>query len=116
MARLMKRVRRYQVPAEGVFSGVVGFTDVAVRTPRGTFNIRIEAAPGSPGWPLSEEARKAKFLDCAARALGQSGAKALLETVWRTAALADISAIAETATPSGETGIHPSPLQTRSAV
>ena len=64
--RLMKRVRRYQVPAEGVFSGVVGFTDVAVRTPRGTFNIRIEAAPGSPGWPLSEEARKAKFLDCAA--------------------------------------------------
>src|SRR3546814_972754 len=39
---LMKRVRRYQVPAEGVFSGVVGFTDVTVKAGGSTFEMRID--------------------------------------------------------------------------
>lgn len=71
---LMAKVRRYQVPAEGVFSGVVGFTDLVIRTKSSTHEMRIDRVPGSPAWPPSDADRRAKFLDCATRTLGTAGA------------------------------------------
>jgi 2-methylcitrate dehydratase PrpD len=95
---LMSRVRRYQVPAEGIFSGVVGFTDVSIRTKRGTFETRVDTVPGSPDWPLSAEDRRAKFLDCAAIALGPDRAEKLLAIAERTASLPDIGELLDAAT------------------
>src|SRR3546814_11457030 len=70
-------VRRYQVPAEGVFSGVVGFTDVTVKAGGSTFEMRIDRVPGSPDWTLSDDDRRVKFHDCAGRDLGEERARDL---------------------------------------
>ena len=78
---LMKKVRRIHIQAEGIFSGVVGYNDVAIETTRGTFEVHIDKAPGSPAWPMSPEQRDEKFMDCAGRVLGQAGAAKLLEAV-----------------------------------
>jgi 2-methylcitrate dehydratase PrpD len=96
---LMKRVRRYQVPAEGVFSGVVGFTDLVVKAAGRTHEMHIDRVPGSPEWPLSEANRHAKFLDCAGRALGAEAAANLLALIERTEELPEIAALSRAAQP-----------------
>jgi 2-methylcitrate dehydratase PrpD len=98
---MMKRVRRYQVDAEGIFSGVVGFTDVKVRTSRAAFDLRVDRVPGSPVWPLSAADREHKFLDCAGRAIGPDAARALLAIGRRTAELRDVSELTAAAVPGG---------------
>lgn len=75
---LMKKVKRYRIEAKGTFSGVVGYSDVMIATKRGRHELRIEHAPGSPEWPMTESDRKEKFLDCAGRVLGAPGAQKLL--------------------------------------
>ena len=74
----MKKVKRYRIEAKGTFSGVVGYSDVMIATKRGRHELRIEHAPGSPEWPMTEADRKEKFLDCAGRVLGAPGAQKLL--------------------------------------
>ncbi len=96
---LMKRVRRYRVEAEGIFSGVVGFTDVTVETGKGSFSMRVDRVPGSPEWPLSPAEREHKFLDCAARALGLAGARSLLALGRRASQLHDISELTAASVP-----------------
>lgn len=83
--RLMTRIRRYHVPAEGVFSGVVGFTDLSVIARGQKYEMRIDRVPGSPAWPMSPAERRAKLVSCAAIALGQQRAEALAdigERIW----------------------------------
>ena len=63
----MKKVKRYRIDAPGTYSGVVGYTDVMIATRRGRFNLKVEHAPGSPEWPMTETDRDEKFLDCAGR-------------------------------------------------
>jgi 2-methylcitrate dehydratase PrpD len=103
---LMKKVRRYRIEDSRIYSGVVGFTDVAVDTPRGTFKVRVDKTPGSPAWPLSSEARLRKFLDCSGRALGDEGAKRLLAIAHDLAALPDVGELLSATVPSGASASH----------
>ncbi len=98
---LMKRVRRYQVPAEGVFSGVVGFTDVTVKAGGSTFEMRVDRVPGSPDWKLSDDERRAKFLDCAGRALGEDRARDLFGLARDLDALPHVAELIRATRPAG---------------
>ena len=63
--KLMEKVRRYRIEDSKTYSGVVGYTDVAMMTTRGRFTLRVEHAPGSPEWPMSDVELDEKFIDCA---------------------------------------------------
>lgn len=76
--QLMKKVLRCPIAADGIYSGLVGYADVDIRTSRGKFSVRVDKTPGSPEWPLSIADRNAKFLDCATPTLGPEGALNLL--------------------------------------
>jgi len=75
----MPKVKRVPMEGKGTYSGVVGYTDVAIDTKRGRFTIRQEHAPGSPAEPMTAADRVEKFMDCAGRVLGEKGATGLLE-------------------------------------
>jgi 2-methylcitrate dehydratase PrpD len=75
----MPKVKRYRIEAKGTFSGVVGYSDVAIETKHGRFTTREEHAPGSPEAPMTAADRVEKFMDCAGRVLGERGAKGLLD-------------------------------------
>lgn len=90
----MKKVRRYRIPDDKVYSGIAGFLDIGLDTTRGAFALRVDRVPGSPAWPLSEEDRTAKFMDCAARTLGVRGAERVLALCRRTETLPDIGELA----------------------
>jgi len=96
---LMRKVRRYPIADDKLYSGVVGYTDVTVQTPRGRFEIRVDRVPGSPAWPMTETDRAGKFMDCAARVLGASGAERLLDLAQRCRTLADIRELAQATVP-----------------
>jgi 2-methylcitrate dehydratase PrpD len=87
---LIGRVRRYAIADDNLYSGITGYNDLAVRTPRGNFEARIDRVPGSPAWPMTERDRSTKFMDCAARVLGEAGAGRLLELARRARSLRDI--------------------------
>ena len=72
-------MKRVPMEGKGSFSGVVGYTDLAIDTKRGRFTMRQEHAPGSPEEPMTAADRVEKFMDCAGRVLGQKGATGLLE-------------------------------------
>ncbi|MBI3042126.1 MAG: MmgE/PrpD family protein [Betaproteobacteria bacterium] len=96
---LMRKVRRYPIADDKLYSGISGHNDLAVRTPRGNFEARIDRVPGSPAWPLTERDRAAKFMDCATRVLGEAGAKRLLALAQRCRALADIRELTRATVP-----------------
>lgn len=91
---LMAKVRRYRIESDGVYSGLVGYTDVEVGTRRGSFRVRVEQTPGSPAWPMSAEDRVGKFLDCSSRVLGDDGARRLLALAGELTRAQQISAFA----------------------
>ena len=86
---MMAKTRRYRIEDKGVYSGVVGYNDVALDTRRGRFTERIEKVPGSPAWPMTPQDRVEKFIDCAGRVLGKPGAERLLGLLDRCADLPD---------------------------
>ena len=87
---LIKKVRRYRVASDKMYSGIVGYTDVAIDTARGRFETRVERTPGSPAWPMTETDRMEKFMDCAGRVLGEPAARRLLGLAQSCANLPDI--------------------------
>jgi 2-methylcitrate dehydratase PrpD len=87
---MMAKSRRYRIEDSGVYSGVVGYNDVAIETTRGRFETRVDKVPGSPAWPMTPQDRVEKFLDCAGRVLGQPGAERLLELFQRCDELNDV--------------------------
>jgi 2-methylcitrate dehydratase PrpD len=95
----MRKVRRYPIADDKLYSGISGYNDLAVRTSRGNFEVRIDRVPGSPAWPMTERDRSAKFLDCAARVLGAAGAEGLLELSRRARSLTDIRELAQATVP-----------------
>jgi 2-methylcitrate dehydratase PrpD len=76
---LMKKVRRYRIEDSRMYSGAVGYNDLAVRTTRGEYKRRENRAPGSPDWPMTAAERDEKFLDCAGRVLGAVAARRVLD-------------------------------------
>jgi len=99
---LMRKVRRYAIADDKLYSGISGYNDLAVRTPRGNFELRIDRVPGSPAWPMTERDRAAKFMDCAARVLGAAGAERLFGLARRARSLPDIRELAQATVPAGQ--------------
>jgi 2-methylcitrate dehydratase PrpD len=87
---MMAKTRRYRIEDSGVYSGVVGYNDVAIGTGRGSFEMRVDRVPGSPAWPMTANDRVEKFTDCAGRVLGRPGAERLLDQLQHCAELADL--------------------------
>ncbi len=106
---LMKKVKRYRIDAPGTYSGVVGHTDVMIATKRGRFNLKVEHAPGSPEWPMTEADRDEKFLDCAGRVLGAPGAQRLLEQLRKFESISDVGALIKATVP--QAGGKPQPAR-----
>lgn len=96
---LMSKVRRYRIADDKVYSGVVGYTDLAVHTARGKFEMRVDRAPGSPAWPMTSQERIDKFMDCAGRVVGAPGAQHLLELIRDCRALRDITVLLHATVP-----------------
>ncbi|MBI3042656.1 MAG: MmgE/PrpD family protein [Betaproteobacteria bacterium] len=102
---MMAKTRRYRIEDRGVYSGVVGYNDVAIETRRGSFQKRVDRVPGSPAWPMTASDRVEKFLDCAGRVLGQPGSERLLDLLRRCEELADLGElVAGTLPPSHAAG------------
>lgn len=98
---LARKVRRYRIADEKLYSGISGYLDVAVVTRRGRFERRVDRVPGSPAWPMTENDHVEKFMDCAARVLGAAGAKRLLVFCRDCLSLADIRELAQATVPVG---------------
>lgn len=96
---IMKKVDHYRVPDDKIYSGTVGYTDIEILTARGSFKRRIEKAPGSTAWPMSPAEHEEKFLDCAGRVLGTSGARKLLALARGIEALPDVKLLARATVP-----------------
>jgi 2-methylcitrate dehydratase PrpD len=96
---LMAKVRRYRIEDTKTYSGVVGYTDVAIATPRGRHALRVDHAPGSPEWPMTDADRDEKFLDCAGRVLGEPGARHLLDLLRRFETIPDVGALIKATVP-----------------
>ena len=97
--QLMAKVERYRIPAEGTYSGVVGYSDIEIETSKSRFSMRVDRVPGSPEWPVTEAMAVEKFMDCAGRVLGTPGAKALLELAQRCETLANVSTLTAATVP-----------------
>jgi len=99
---LMKKVRRYPIADDKIYSGISGYTDIAVQTPRGRFQARVDRVPGSPAWPMTDQDRVDKFMDCAARVLGTPGAERLLQFCQQCRSLSDIRQLTRATVPVSE--------------
>lgn len=106
---LMSRVKRRRIEASGTYSGILGYTDVAITTPRGRFETRVEHTPGSSAWPMTGADRAEKFMDCAGRVLGTRGAERLLDLLGRCETLPDVGVLAKATTP--QAGIAPAAIR-----
>ena len=96
----MPKVERFYIPSEKLFSGVTGYNDIEIVTPRGTFKLHIDRVPGSPAWPMTPADRAEKFLDCSGRVLGSVNAKKLLDITERCGQLASIAELTRATVPS----------------
>jgi len=101
---IMARCRRYRIEDKGVFSGVVGYNDVAITTTRGRFEMRVDKVPGSPAAPMTPQDRVEKFMDCAGRVLGEPGARKLLGLLERCQDLKDLREVLGATLPTGPSG------------
>jgi 2-methylcitrate dehydratase PrpD len=97
--RLMQKVRRYRIEDTRTFAGTVGYNDLTIRTTRGEFKMHVDKTPGSPVWPVSEEERDEKFLDCAGRVLNGTEARELLDMLLKCRSLADVGPLVRATVP-----------------
>ncbi|AZQ68288.1 MmgE/PrpD family protein [Silicimonas algicola] len=91
---LMGGVHRVPMPGEGSFSGVLGWTDVAIDTARGRFETRVDHTPGSPEAPMTDADRLDKFMGCVTGLLGTDGADRLFAALGSLERMPDVAAIA----------------------
>jgi hypothetical protein len=99
---LLKKVRRYRIDGDKMYSGAVGYNDVTVRTTQGEYKRRENRAPGSPDWPMTAAERDEKFLDCAGRVLGGIGARRVLDLAIGARALGNVAELARAMVPAQE--------------
>ncbi len=95
----MPKVKRVRMEAKGTYSGVVGYTDLAIETTRGRFTIRQEHAPGSPHEPMTAADRVEKFMDCAGRVLGERGARGLLDQLEQLGSVPNVAKVMAATSP-----------------
>lgn len=97
--QLMQRVRRIHIPDEKFYSGIVGYNEITVTTGRDRFEVREDRVPGSRAWPLSENDRDDKFVDCARPVLGEAGTTALLAQLKAVQSAGDVRALVKATVP-----------------
>ena len=107
--KLMPKVRRSRIEAPGTYSGILGYTDVAIATKQGRFETRVEHTPGSPASPMTEADRVEKFMDCAGRALGAQSAQRLLDLLVKCVTLPDISVLVKATAPAAPAASRSNP-------
>ena len=91
---IMPRIRRVNLTGAGVFSGLVGFTDITLELQGGgEIQTRVDRTPGSPVWPPSEAESSDKFRDCAARGIDVGQVERLWEVASRCATLPNVGAL-----------------------
>lgn len=93
---MLKKISRYNVADDKVYSGTVGYTDITVRTHSGEFTARIDKAPGSRAWPIPEAEHQEKFLDCVRRILPPARAEDLLNIILALQNAADVRELTAT--------------------
>jgi 2-methylcitrate dehydratase PrpD len=107
---MMKKVRRYRVEDNKMYSGAIGYNDITLRTNQGEYKHRENRAPGSPDWPMNEAERDEKFLDCAGRVLGGVGARRVLDLCVAARSLGNVAELARAMVPAQEQArAHASP-------
>ena len=99
---LLKKVRRYRIEGDKMYSGAVGYNDLSVRTTQGEYKRRESRAPGSPEWPMTPAERDEKFLDCAGRVLGGIGARRVLDLAIGARSLGNVAELARAMVPAQE--------------
>ena len=95
---LIAKVRRYRIEDRKVY-GLDAYTDIAVTTSKGRYEMRVERTPGSPAWPLTLADRRAKFLDCAGIVLGKTRAERVLQLAQQCTELPDIGQLVAATVP-----------------
>lgn len=90
---LQRRVERYTIPAEGIFTAHHGYNDLEIVTTSGTYSMRAESTPGSLGWPLTPEELHEKFRSCAQVVMDAPEAEAAYERLKDIAGSADAGAV-----------------------
>lgn len=93
------KVERFYIPDSKTYSGITGYNDIEIVTTRGSFKLHIDRVPGSPAWPMTPADRAEKFLDCAGRVLGSTGAKTLFDITERSVQLASITELTRATVP-----------------
>lgn len=105
---LMAKTRRYRIEdSGGMYSGILGYNDVALITARGRFEMRVDRVPGSPAWPMTTQDRTEKFMGCSERVLGEPGAQRLLGLLQRSTELSDVRALIAATMPATERTLVP---------
>ncbi len=97
--KLMPSVKRYRIEDGKMYTGAVGFNEIYIKTKNNEYRLREDRAPGSPQWPVLSDERDEKFLDCAARVLGATGAKRALELAINTQKLTSVAELARALVP-----------------
>jgi 2-methylcitrate dehydratase PrpD len=112
--KLMRKVRRYRIADDNIYSGIsaTGYTDIAVITRRGRFELHVDRVPGSPAWPMTDADRVEKFMDCAARVLGAPGAERLFKLCQRCGELSDVRELVKATIPAAGTSRQREPGKT----
>jgi 2-methylcitrate dehydratase PrpD len=99
--RLMELVRRIHIPDEKYYSGVDGYNDIIVTTKNERFEVREDRISGSRAWPVSDQERDAKFIDCASTILDDSQSADLLDQIKDIRAADDVRALVKATIPLG---------------
>lgn len=110
--KLMPSVKRYRIESDKMFTGAVGFNEIYIKTKSNEYRLREERAPGSPQWPVLADERDEKFLDCAARVLGATGAKRALDLAINTQTLTNVAELARSLVPAQASTAKPRAEQT----
>jgi 2-methylcitrate dehydratase PrpD len=96
---VMKKIERYRIADTKVYSGTVGYTDIAVKTRRGEFSMRVDKGPGSRLWPISPREHQKKFLSCTADVMSAHNADRLLGMILALETLPDVRHLAAATEP-----------------
>lgn len=102
----MKKVKRVVVPDSKTYSGTVGYTDLSIATRSRMLTRRIDRAPGSRLWPLSENERREKFMDCVAGVMPERQARRLLETAEKFDRMPSANMLMQLTVPEGNGSAH----------
>jgi len=94
---LMSKITRHLVPDTKSYAGTVGYTDVEIKTKRGSFKRRVQQEETRYAWIVTDEEHNEKFTKCATSIIGAERAKKLLGLARDCVNLPDIGEVSRAA-------------------